>query len=250
MTLQRNSRRARPRWAGLVGLVMVFSLMGGATALASHPEVSLAGSNFEIDTDANLKVDDPAPSLDWANVNEIRKADEPTGATDDSFGQGTKEDTAVPTVVDGSIPPNKSDLLTFGVYSEEDQRRKVPAPVLDSRAGTDGHDEHGLRVQPEQVRHVETPLGDDGRNGVTPVRTAGDLLIQYDLSHGGTPRSCSSSCRDGTGDSPARRRTRPVLGHGRTSTLQVTRPARSTRSAIPADRAERRAWRHLRPHVR
>jgi hypothetical protein len=27
---------------------------------ASHPEVSLAGSNFEIDEDANLKVDDGA----------------------------------------------------------------------------------------------------------------------------------------------------------------------------------------------
>ena len=56
--------------------------------------------------------------IDWANVAETRKADLPTGADDDSFGQGTKEDTAVPTVVDGSIPPNKSDLLNFGVYLE------------------------------------------------------------------------------------------------------------------------------------
>ena len=94
--------------------------LGIATpALASHPEVSRPGSDFEIDTDANLKVDDGAPSLDWTNVNEVRKPDLPSGSGDDSFGQGAKEDTPVPTVVDGSIQPNKSDLLTFGVYLEE-----------------------------------------------------------------------------------------------------------------------------------
>jgi hypothetical protein len=86
----------------VLGLVFAYVL----PAAASHPEVSLAGSNFEIDTDANRKVDDPAPSIDWAGVDEIRKADTPSGSTDESFGQGTKEDTAVPTVVDGSIPPN------------------------------------------------------------------------------------------------------------------------------------------------
>src|SRR5215207_7960142 len=94
-------------------------LVGMQIAFASHPEVGLPGSNFEIDTDANLKVDDPAPpSIDWASVNETRKADKPSGSGDDSFGQGTKEDTPVPTVVSGSIPPNKSDLLNFGVYTE------------------------------------------------------------------------------------------------------------------------------------
>ena len=66
--------------AGLIGL--------GATALiaapaqAAHPEVSLPGSNFEIDTNANLKVDDAAPSIDWASVTENRKPDLPTGSTD------------------------------------------------------------------------------------------------------------------------------------------------------------------------
>src|SRR5215207_4401351 len=93
-------------------------LVGMQVAFASHPEVSLPGSNFEIDVDANLKVDDPAPSIDWASVNEVRKVDLASGSGDDSFGQGTKEDTAVPTVVSGSIPPNKSDLLNFGVYLE------------------------------------------------------------------------------------------------------------------------------------
>ena len=34
-----------------------------------------------------------------------------------------------------------------------------------------------------EFNHVHFPLSS---NGVTPVRTAGDVLIQYDLSNGGT----------------------------------------------------------------
>jgi hypothetical protein len=158
-------------------LVLVASGLIASPALASHPEVSLPGSNFEIDTNANLKVDDPAPSIDWANVAETRKADKPTGATDDSFGQGTKEDTAVPSVVDGSIPPNKSDLLTFGVY-------------LEDTAGTDFLHLFWHRVQePSGTTNMDFEFNKSttaSANGVTPVRTAGDVLIQYDLSQGGT----------------------------------------------------------------
>jgi hypothetical protein len=105
-------------WILAAALALVGSVLPGSAALASHPEVSLPGSNFEIDTDANLRVDDPSPSLDWANVTEVRKADSPSGPADESFGQGTKEDTAVPSVVNGSIPPNKSDLKFFAVYQE------------------------------------------------------------------------------------------------------------------------------------
>src|SRR6266511_1141073 len=141
----------------VLGLVLAYVM----PASASHPEVSLAGSNFEIDTDANLKVDDPAPSLDWANVTEIRKADTTSGPTDESFGQGTKEDTAVPTVVNGSIPPNKSDLKFFGLYQEG--------------GGTN------MDFEFNQKRAAAGQ-----GNGVTPLRTAGDLLVIYDLAQGGT----------------------------------------------------------------
>jgi hypothetical protein len=146
-------------------------------AAASHPEVSLGGSNFEIDTDANLKVDDPTPSIDWASVDSTVQPDLDSGAGDDSFGQGTKEDTAVPTVVNGSIPPNKSDLLTFGVYLEENDAGRflnVFWHRVQEPSGTTNMD-------------FEFNQSEDlTANGVTPVRTAGDLLIQYDLSQGGT----------------------------------------------------------------
>src|SRR5215216_4761880 len=115
-----RSERVKRILSVLVGAITMATvlLVGMQAAQASHPEVSLAGSNFEIDTNANLKRDDPAPSIDWASVTETRKADKASGSGDDSFGEGTKEDTAVPTVVSGSIPPNKSDLLNFGVYLE------------------------------------------------------------------------------------------------------------------------------------
>ena len=170
--------RGRSRLVAAAGAgALVLSALVAAPALASHPEVSLPGSNFEIDTDANLKVDDPAPSIDWANVTQIRKGELFQGAQDDSFGQGSKEDTAVPTVVDGSIPPNKSDLLNFGLYLEE------------ATAGDFLH-LYWHRVQePSGTTNMDFEFNKSetlSANGVTPVRSAGDLLIQYDLAQGGT----------------------------------------------------------------
>ena len=42
----------------LLGAGVLAAAMIPSAVLASHPEVSLPGSNFEIDTNANLKVDD------------------------------------------------------------------------------------------------------------------------------------------------------------------------------------------------
>ena len=159
-------------------LALLASLLMVVPALASHPEVSLPGSDFEIDTDANLKVDDPAPSLDWAGVVDDRKADLASGAGDNSFGQGSKEDTAVPSVVSGSIPPNKSDLLTFGSYLET------------TPSGAEFLNIFWHRVQePTGTTNMDFEFNKSSTisaNGVTPVRSEGDVLIQYDLAQGGT----------------------------------------------------------------
>jgi hypothetical protein len=85
---------------------------------ASATVISLTGSNFEIDDNANLVVDGPVTTDDWVTVSENRATDQTSGQNDNSFGNGTKEDTAVPSVVAGGIPNNKSDLLNFGVYLE------------------------------------------------------------------------------------------------------------------------------------
>jgi hypothetical protein len=172
----RHVRAYRPLIALMAITAMI--MVGIPAALASHPEVSLPGSNFEIDTNANLKVDDPAPSIDWASVTEIRKADLASGSGDDSFGQGTKEDTPVPTVVSGSIPPQKSDLLNFGVYLET------------TATGARFLNMFWRRVQePQGTTNMDFEFNQSSTisaNGKTPVRTAGDLLIQYDLAQGGT----------------------------------------------------------------
>lgn len=164
--------------ASAAGALVLTGVIAAGPAQASHPEVSLAGSNFEIDTNANLVVDDGAPSLDWAGVTENRKADLPTGSGDDSFGQGSKEDTPVPSVVDGSIPPNKSDLKNFGTYLET------------TANGTKFLHMFWHRVQdPSGTTNMDFEFNQSSTisaNNVTPVRTAGDLLIQYDLSQGGT----------------------------------------------------------------
>jgi hypothetical protein len=173
----RRLRRRRLYLAAILGIVAAVTF--AIVATASHPEVSLPGSDFEIDTDANLKVDDPTPpSLDWANVAETRATDEPTGATDDSFGNGTKEDTAVPSVVNGSIPPNKSDLLHFGVYMEENAVGHRFLHMFWHRV----QEPTGTTNMDFEFNKSSTTSS----NGVTPVRSEGDLLIQYDLAQGGT----------------------------------------------------------------
>ena len=109
----------------------------------------------------------------------------PSGQNDNSFGQGTQEnDTNAPTIIAGSIPNNKSDLMWFGGYQEPSSPKTLEL--------------FWSRVQsPEGTTNMDFELnqkacpGSCSANGVTPVRTAGDKLITYDLSKGGTVPSIS-----------------------------------------------------------
>jgi hypothetical protein len=158
------------RWSLTGAIVIAISLAFGLVALAAP-----APSTFEVE--GNLVVD-TAGNKDWANAPNLKTGfDRPTGGTDDSFGQGTKEDTPVPTVVDGSIPNNKSDLKRFYVASES--------------IGTNDF----LYLAWERVQEPNGTTNMDfefnqsttvSSNGETPVRTSGDILIKYDLSRGGT----------------------------------------------------------------
>jgi hypothetical protein len=167
---------AAPRRRAVLALVSVAARVL-SLGVYSAQAASLPGSTFEIDTDANLIVNTPG-NLDWVPVTQVRQADEPSGALDDSFGQGTKEDTAVPTVVNGSIPPQKSDLLNFGLYLET------------TASGARFLNLYWHRVQePNGTTNMDFEFNKSltpSANGVTPIRSAGDLLIQYDLAQGGT----------------------------------------------------------------
>jgi hypothetical protein len=185
----------------------VFAALGAVAAglifVLAASTASLPGSNFEIEDSspatlpgANLKVDGAAPpALDWANVAEERKADTASGPADESFGQGTKEDTAVPTVVNGSIPPNKSDLLNFGVYLEENAAGRFLNLFWHRVQEPNGTTNMDFEFNKSKVMSA---------NGQTPVRTSGDVLIQYDLSRGGTsPTLFASRWIDGSEGSTA-----------------------------------------------
>jgi hypothetical protein len=180
--------RSRRLLLPLLAAVVVMLVFGVTSAIGSHYQASLEGSGFQIDTDANLKVDsDPDATLDWANVTEVRRADTASGSTDESFGQGAKEDTAVPAVVDGSIPPNKSDLKYFGVYQEGSTSSgflNLYWSRVQDPAGTTNMD---FEFNRRQCTPNQTPADPDcSGNGLTPIRSEGDLLIIYDLAQGGT----------------------------------------------------------------
>ena len=161
-------------------------------ALASHPEASLPGSNFEIDVDANLKVDDASPSIDWANVTEVRATDKVNGTGDDSYAGGVKEDTACPGATTDSIPPNKSDLLSFHVYRE--------APTAN---GPQGYlNLAWSRVsEPSGTTLMDFEFNQSGTkcaSGPNVVRTAGDLLLEYAIDQGGSRADISGRTWNGS----------------------------------------------------
>lgn len=148
--------------------------VGGADAVL--PGVTFEGhdGDLAVTTQGNLDWNSPAPGF----ANGIDLA---TGSGDNSFGQGTSENSPVPSVVDGSIPNNKSDLKRFYVGSETKAINSVEKTFL-YLAWT--------RVQaPTGTTNMDFELNKSrtlSANGVTPVRTAGDVLIKYDLASGGT----------------------------------------------------------------
>jgi hypothetical protein len=164
--------RGRVRAGGLTAVVALLA----ALALAVPALATLTGSSFE-STDGNLLVD-ISGGKDWSNAPNLRTGlDKPTGQQDDSLGQGTKEDSPVPTVVNGSIPNNKSDLTRLYVSDENVGAR------------------HFLYLAWERVQEPNGTTNMDfefnqsralSGNGITPVRTGGDILVKYDLSQGGT----------------------------------------------------------------
>jgi len=177
VTAVRKELRKRRRpilWVALLALA-------GTLVFAFAAQGTIGNSPFEA-TDGNI-VSNGNP--DWGNVTEQRKSDIPTGPQDDSFGQGTKEDSPVPSVVNGSIPNNKSDLKTFGVYNQT------------TPGGGSFMELYWTRVQaPTGTTNMDFEFNQSSvlsANGKTPVRTAGDVLIQYDLANGGTNPNLSAS---------------------------------------------------------
>jgi hypothetical protein len=178
---------------------VAFAISGSAvaktTACSSTATLGEApdGSAFEIDTDANLIVN-TSGCIDWLaggtgsafRSGVLAKNDSPSGSGDESFGQGTAEDNPNPTIVSGSIPPNKSDLKAFGIFTEDDFLELFWSRVQNP-SGTTNMD---FELNKEFCDGTATHCANNGTAKaplyVTPKRTTGDRLVTYDLSKGGT----------------------------------------------------------------
>ena len=190
------TKRRRRRFVLCVPFVLIvaaaFLISGSAVATTTgcSNTATLAGSAFEIDTNANLVVNTTG-CIDWLDSGSFRTGvlendDTASGAGDESFGQGTAEDNPNPTIVSGSIPPNKSDLKAFGVFTE-DAFLELFWSRVQNPSGTTNMD---FELNHEFCDGTATHCANNGTSKnpvyVTPKRTTGDKLITYDLSKGGT----------------------------------------------------------------
>lgn len=176
--------------AGLMTIVLA-SLAQGTPTLnsvltASCPTTTLG--NFEID--GNLTVECP-PAIDWGSLtpnstlamvpNVAVGVDKLSGTTDNSFGQGAKEDGSTVQVVTGSIPPNKNDLTRFNVSDQFISGKPFLYLAWERLVNIGSADMDFEFNQATQTLTAATT------GSVTINRTVGDLLILFEFSGSGSP---------------------------------------------------------------
>jgi hypothetical protein len=152
----------------------------GTTQSCSGP---LDGSTFA-GGDGNLLASPTTfGTTDWQNVGPNAGFDLPSGTSDNSFGQGTKEDNPNVTVVTGSIPPNKSDLTRF--YEASDTGTVKSGDLHNFLyLAWERSNVLGTANMDFEINHNTQPdLTTSGAK--TLSRTAGDLLVTYDFTNGG-----------------------------------------------------------------
>ena len=95
--------------------VLMLACLGIFSMLIAVRSQALGASTFEIDENANLKVDTTG-NTDWASLSDDllnKRIDLLNGQGDNAFGGGTSENDTSPKIVNDSIPPNKSDITRF-----------------------------------------------------------------------------------------------------------------------------------------
>ena len=167
------------RFAGTMVFLMITAIV--AAAFMTISGANLAPSPFE-GNDGDLVVGTPG-NTDWVNAPaRVVGLDQPSGGTDNAFGQGTKEDAAAGKVVTGSIPPNKSDLTRFYEASEFVGGKNYLYLAWE-RANVLGSANMDF-----EINQNTTPAFTGTFTGpITLNRTAGDVLITFDFSGSGSP---------------------------------------------------------------
>lgn len=167
-----RSRQLRRSWKSVVVTTI---LAGLAVVFVAGSSANLVGSSFE-GNDGNLIVNTPG-NTDWANApNLVTGIDQPSGTSDDSFGQGTKEDDPNVTVVTGSIPPNKNDLTRFYISSEYSGGNNFLYLGWE-RAVNTGKCQSRSRDQPARDRWVHRHLDGCGEPEPDGWRSSGHLRL-------------------------------------------------------------------------
>jgi hypothetical protein len=160
---------------GITAVVAALTLTASGILIATQASANVTGSPFE-GGDGNLIVD-TAGNLDWANANPAVGVDLPTGQTDNSFGNGTKEDLTNVTVGLGSIPNNKADL-TRQVAASQFIGGNLYLELGWVRASLSGTTNFDFEVNQAAQPDLTTP------GPKTLNRTAGDLLVSFDFQGG------------------------------------------------------------------
>ncbi|MGN6574517.1 MAG: prealbumin-like fold domain-containing protein, partial [Nocardioides sp.] len=165
-------RRRRTRIALLTSAAL------GAALVPMIAMANLTGSTFE-STDGNLVVTN-AGNFDWENApNRESGVELASGKGDNSLGQGAKEDLVNTTVVNGSIPPNKSDLTRFYIANEKANGDEFMYLAWE-RTNTLGSANMDFEINKLAQPDLTTP------GAKTLNRSLGDLLVRFDFSNGGS----------------------------------------------------------------
>lgn len=169
------------RHARKVQLVLLAAaIAAGAVAIVAF--ANLSGSTFE-GNDGNLVVDTKG-NTDWINApSRVTGLDKDSGKTDNSFGQGTKEDDPNVSIVEGSIPPNKNDLTRFYVGSEFANGSNYLYLAWERRVNTGS-----ANLDLEINKNKTTGFTQSATGPMTLNRSPGDLLVTYDFGGSGEPK--------------------------------------------------------------
>jgi len=168
------------------------------------------GSNFEIDgnlTDdpGNAGVDWGTPGLNLVNVLDPPLIDlAPDYFDENAFTEGSKEADLVPVVLDASVPPNKSDLTNFLIAQDEVDGNGFLA------LGWIRTDSLGTANFDFELNQLDILTS----NGVTPVRSDGDVLFSFDFESSGNVVTLGLREWDGDSETWGLPRTLNIEGTG------------------------------------
>ncbi|GAB3269764.1 hypothetical protein GCM10027449_04170 [Sinomonas notoginsengisoli] len=175
----------RTRWGALLGVgVLVFATAGPISA------ATLPGTNFDA---GNGSLAATSPEVDWttpafgvscsdSTFKSFCRDDLAAGKNDNAFGNGTKEDDFTPSVVSGAIPPNKSDLTRFFA------KVKTETNPTTGKSADFAYLAWERQNNPSGTTNMDFELNQSklvDANGI-PVRTNGDILMDFHLANGGT----------------------------------------------------------------